>query len=83
MRARVSRQTHPQVGDLDLYCDKLDVGGSDGLTLVVFHAEPGSRNAELLGLLGSLNAPQSTGRMDVAGLPTEAPDVDGTSIDGP
>ncbi|NEA68603.1 helix-turn-helix transcriptional regulator [Streptomyces sp. SID12488] len=64
MRSRVSRRTHPQVGDLDLYCDKLDVGGLDGLTLVVFHAEPGSRNAELLGLLGSLNAPLSAGDLN-------------------
>ncbi|MGY1502375.1 helix-turn-helix domain-containing protein [Streptomyces sp. QTS52] len=78
MRARVSRMTHPQVGDLDLYCDKLDVGGSDGLTLVVFHAEPGSRNAELLGLLGSLNAPLSAGHLNTGELHrhTDAPGVD-------
>ncbi|WP_327693528.1 helix-turn-helix domain-containing protein [Streptomyces sp. NBC_00459] len=82
MRARVSRMTHPQVGDLDLYCDKLDVGGSDGLTLVVFHAEPGSRNAELLGLLGSLNAPQSEGHMNIGEQHTDAPHVDEKSIDG-
>lgn len=61
MRARVSKLSHPQVGDLDLYCDKLDIGSSDGLLLVVFHAEPGSRDAELLGLLGSLNAPEFAG----------------------
>jgi transcriptional regulator with XRE-family HTH domain len=82
MRARVSRMTHPQVGDLDLYCDKLDVGGSDGLTLVVFHAEPGSRNAELLGLLGSLNAPQSAGHMNLGEQHTDAPGVDEKSTDG-
>ncbi|WP_105972185.1 helix-turn-helix domain-containing protein [Streptomyces geranii] len=61
MRARVSRLNHPQVGDLELHCDKLDIGGSDGLLLVVFHAEPGSRDAELLALLGSLNAPEFAG----------------------
>ncbi|SEC30000.1 Helix-turn-helix domain-containing protein [Streptomyces sp. 2231.1] len=56
-RGRVSRLTHPQVGDLDLHSDKLSVEGADGLTLVVFHAEPGSRSAELLDILGSLSAP--------------------------
>lgn len=60
-RGRVAKLAHPQVGDLDLYCEKLAIGGSDGLTLVVFHAEPGSRSAELLGLLGSLNAPEAAG----------------------
>jgi transcriptional regulator with XRE-family HTH domain len=54
---RVSRLTHPQVGDIDLQSNKLTIGGTDGLLLVVFHAEPGSRNAELLGILGSLTAP--------------------------
>jgi transcriptional regulator with XRE-family HTH domain len=56
-RGRVSRLTHPQVGELDLQSNKLVVGGTDGLILVVFHAEPGSRSAELLGILGSLAAP--------------------------
>ncbi|MFE0509888.1 helix-turn-helix domain-containing protein [Streptomyces sp. NPDC058964] len=55
-RGRVSHLTHPQVGDLDLHSDKLTVDGTDGLTLVVFHAEPGSRSAELLDILGSLTA---------------------------
>ncbi|MFF8732725.1 helix-turn-helix domain-containing protein [Streptomyces sp. NPDC015171] len=57
-RGRVSRLSHPQVGDLDLHSDKLSVDGTDGLTLVVFHAEPGSRSAELLDILGSLTAPR-------------------------
>ncbi|MGY4966104.1 helix-turn-helix domain-containing protein [Streptomyces sp. 900105245] len=58
-RGRVSRLTHPQVGDLDLHSEKLSVEGADGLTLVVFHAEPGSRGAELLDILGSLGAPSA------------------------
>jgi hypothetical protein len=49
--------THPEVGELDLVSNKLTIGGTDGLTLVVFHATPGSRSAELLALLGSLSAP--------------------------
>ncbi|GGV29719.1 transcriptional regulator [Streptomyces filipinensis] len=60
-RGRVSRLSHPQVGDLDLRSDKLSVDGTDRLTLVVFHAEPGSRSAELLDILGSLAAPPSEG----------------------
>ncbi|MGW1811360.1 helix-turn-helix domain-containing protein [Streptomyces sp. NPDC002078] len=60
-RGRVSHLTHPQVGDLDLQSDKLSVDGTDGLTLVVFHAEPGSRSAELLDILGSLAAPAGDG----------------------
>ncbi|MEU6554271.1 helix-turn-helix transcriptional regulator [Streptomyces sp. NPDC046915] len=57
-RGRVSHLTHPQVGDLDLRSHKLSVDGTDGLNMVVFHAEPGSRSAELLDILGSLAAPQ-------------------------
>ncbi|MEV7990544.1 hypothetical protein AB0O67_01110 [Streptomyces sp. NPDC086077] len=56
-RGRVGRLRHPQVGDLDLHSDKLSLDGDDALILVVFHAEPGSRSAELLDILGSLSAP--------------------------
>jgi transcriptional regulator with XRE-family HTH domain len=56
-RGRLSRLTHPEVGDLELHSNKFEIGGTDGLTLVVFHAEPGSRSAELLALLASLHAP--------------------------
>jgi hypothetical protein len=55
-RGRVSLLTHPQVGDMELPSDKLTISGTDGLILVVFHAEPESRTAELLGILGSLVA---------------------------
>ncbi|MFF7755432.1 helix-turn-helix domain-containing protein [Streptomyces sp. NPDC007971] len=65
-RGRVSRLSHPQVGDLDLYSNKLSVDGTDGLTLVVFHAEPGSRSDELLDILGSLAAPRSGARQEHA-----------------
>ncbi|GGZ66972.1 helix-turn-helix domain-containing protein [Streptomyces echinoruber] len=55
-RGLVRRLNHPRVGALELRSDKLTVDGTDGLTLVVFHAEPGSRSAELLRILGSLAA---------------------------
>ena len=56
-RGRLSQLTHPEVGDLDLRSDKLTIGGTDNVTLVVFHAVPGSRDEESLALLGSLVAP--------------------------
>jgi hypothetical protein len=55
-RGRTMLLTHPQVGDLELKKNKLTIGGTDTMTLVVYHATPGSRDAELLALLGSLIA---------------------------
>ncbi|MGI5525259.1 helix-turn-helix domain-containing protein [Micromonospora sp. CA-259024] len=52
----ISRLRHPEVGDLDLYCDKLAVAGADGQLLVIYHAEPGTESARLLALLGSIAA---------------------------
>jgi transcriptional regulator with XRE-family HTH domain len=69
-RGRVSRLTHPQVGDLDLQSDKLTIGGTDGMTMVVFHAVPGSRDVESLALLGSLIA-SSDGAPDRSLKPTD------------
>jgi hypothetical protein len=42
----------PQVGELDLAWEAMTLG--DGLTLIAYHAEPGSRSADSLALLGSL-----------------------------
>ncbi len=56
------RMRHPQVGDLIVNCDKLAVGGADGLTLVVYHAEPGTSSAEKLTLLGTLASPAPADR---------------------
>jgi transcriptional regulator with XRE-family HTH domain len=47
-RSRLTHLTHPLVGDLDLRSNKLRVGEADDLMLVVYHAEPGTRNVELL-----------------------------------
>jgi transcriptional regulator with XRE-family HTH domain len=47
---------HPEVGELSLRREKLEIGGSDGQLLVLYHAEPGSESARSLGLLGSLAA---------------------------
>lgn len=71
-RGRVSRLNHPQVGEMDLQSDKLTIGGTDGLLLVVFHAEPGSRSAELLAILGSLTAASAEGEPGPAGSVRDA-----------
>ena len=54
--SRLSKMRHPQVGDIELQSNKFTINGTDGLMLVVFHAPPASRSAELLGILGSLTA---------------------------
>jgi transcriptional regulator with XRE-family HTH domain len=53
---------HPVVGDLDLTYDRLDLAADPGLTIFTYTAEPGSRHAEALNLLGSWAAtPQPVG----------------------
>ncbi|PKV97442.1 helix-turn-helix protein [Amycolatopsis echigonensis] len=48
------RFRHPAVGNLDLHSDKLDIPGPAPLQLVVFHATPGTRDAEALASLADL-----------------------------
>jgi transcriptional regulator with XRE-family HTH domain len=47
---------HPEVGDLSLRREKLEISGSDGQLLVIYHAEPGTDSFRSLALLGSLAA---------------------------
>ncbi|MYV54600.1 helix-turn-helix transcriptional regulator [Streptomyces sp. SID3212] len=47
---------HPAVGELELAYDKFAVNGTDGLTLVIYHAEPGSSTEQSLALLSTLAA---------------------------
>jgi transcriptional regulator with XRE-family HTH domain len=53
-REGTSHMQHPQVGELHLRRDKLDVPGSGGQQVVIFHAEPGTESAQALALLGSI-----------------------------
>jgi len=51
-----ARVSHPELGVLDLYREKLPLADSDGLLLVIYHAEAGSASAQALSRLGSLAA---------------------------
>jgi transcriptional regulator with XRE-family HTH domain len=44
---------HPQVGEMRLNRERLEINGADGMHLVVYHPEPGSGDADKLALLGS------------------------------
>lgn len=47
------RLQHPIVGDLELDYEVMDLTADNGLALIVFSADPGTRSAEALDLLGS------------------------------
>jgi transcriptional regulator with XRE-family HTH domain len=63
IRARISGGTrriyHPQMGELELYYENLQISGTDGQTLIIYHADPGSRAAQALRLLATLAADRS------------------------
>jgi transcriptional regulator with XRE-family HTH domain len=61
---------HPVAGQLRVDREKLAVSGTDGLMLVIYHAQPGTESAERLGLLGSLAATSAE-----AALKHEPPNV--------
>lgn len=44
---------HSIVGDITLTYNRLELSADPGLTIIVYTAEPGSKSAEALGLLGS------------------------------
>lgn len=47
------RLRHPVVGELELAYEVMDVSADNGLTISVYSADPGSRSAQALDLLGS------------------------------
>jgi transcriptional regulator with XRE-family HTH domain len=65
IRARMSGGTrhmhHPQVGELELHYENLQIAGTDGQTLIIYHADPGSPTAQALELLSTLTAGSSQG----------------------
>ena len=48
---------HPQIGRLELRAERLAIAGSDGVTLMIYHADPESASARSLQLLASMAAP--------------------------
>jgi transcriptional regulator with XRE-family HTH domain len=68
---------HPQLGRLELHYHRFPIPASEGQEIVIYHAEPGSRTAQSLALLASLNAGQPTrteARDDFAGAPSQTTD---------
>ena len=55
-RGKAVRIDHPQVGEMRLWTSKLEADGADGVMVIVYHAEPGTADAERLALLTSLVA---------------------------
>jgi len=55
-RLESKRFHHREVGALTLSINAFDVRSAPGQELIVYHAEPGSRSAEALALLGTLSA---------------------------
>jgi hypothetical protein len=49
-----ARLHHPEVGDLELYREKLIVAGTDGQVLVIYHTDPGTASAQALALLATI-----------------------------
>lgn len=63
------RLDHPEVGELRLHREKLAISGTAGQMLAVYHAEPGSHDAESLRLLGALTSSGRGSADESAGRP--------------
>ena len=63
----VKRYHHTQVGDLELNYERLELVFDTGLTIFTYTADPGTRSAEALGLLGSLAATTAAEQRSIAG----------------
>ena len=55
-RTGLKRMHHPEVGDLDLTYEALDLPADPGLTMLVYGAQPGSASEDALRLLAFLHA---------------------------
>lgn len=52
-RGSLMRLDHPQVGHMTLNRERLSIGGTDGLMLVIYHPDDGTEDAEKLAILAS------------------------------
>jgi hypothetical protein len=59
-RAGAKRINHPLIGELAFDSEAMDLAADDGLSLIVCHVAPGSREADALQLLASWNAENQT-----------------------
>jgi hypothetical protein len=71
-RSGLKRFEHPVVGLLELSYEAMQLVGDEGLTLLVYTAEPGSRAAEQLGLLASWAATEASEILNTATTPSTA-----------
>ncbi|GAA4266105.1 helix-turn-helix transcriptional regulator [Frondihabitans peucedani] len=76
------RMRHPEVGLLDLSREKLLIPGENGMLLAVYHAEPGSESAAMLGILGSLSAGRGV-EPGESGSARESREADAAPLDQP
>ena len=53
---QITEVNHPLLGPLRLRSETLAIGEGSGLSLIVYHAEPGSESASKLALLASMAA---------------------------
>lgn len=60
---------HPQIGDLELTFEAMEIAADPGLTIVTYSAEPGSRSEEGLSLLATLVATNQAERAHQADTP--------------
>ena len=60
---------HPQVGELQLNREKLEISGTAGQMLVIYHPDAGSDNADKLALLASAMLPPAASRDATADEP--------------
>src|SRR5829696_3637451 len=65
--AGVKQFHHSQVGDMELNYERLDLVFDTGLTMFAYTADPGTRSAEALALLGSLAATTAAQQQSPAG----------------
>jgi transcriptional regulator with XRE-family HTH domain len=66
------RFLHPQVGELNLNREKLLIGGTNGIMLVMYHPDAGTDDADKLALLGSATLGPVTTERQVATGPRRA-----------
>lgn len=58
-RGTLIRIDHPQIGEITLNRERMNIGGTEGQMLVVYHPDAGSTDADKLALLAAADLPNS------------------------